>query len=177
MGLTAIALFPTRVVSGPYGLVFALFVQYYFEVPGTYRFRMFGVNVGDKLLTYLLGLQLMGTQFPASLLASLAGIVAGVMYRSDTFPINRLVLPSSLVHLAQRWILPLLQQPRHRIPLNVNSINQQRGRPVVPPQHPSPEGAVTALMDMGFSREEAQAAMIQANNDTQLAAALLLDRH
>jgi len=182
MTLLFVVLFPSRnIVSGPYGLVFSLLVQFYFEVPSTYRFRIFGISVGDKILTYLLSLQLMGTQFPSSLFAALSGIVVGLIYRSEILPIQRFIVPSSLVRLAQRYILPLVQQPRRRAPLNLNMLNPQQRAPIQ--QHmptaavPPPESAVAVLMDMGFSREEARAALSQANNDPQLAAALLLDQH
>ncbi|KAF3332848.1 Rhomboid-like protein 20 [Carex littledalei] len=43
--------------SGPYSLIFALFVPFYFDVPITSRFRIFGVNLSDKSFIYLAGLQ------------------------------------------------------------------------------------------------------------------------
>lgn len=177
MSLAFIVLVPTRgIASGPYGLIFSLLTQYYFEVPSTYRFRIFGFSAGDKLLAYLLSLQLLGTQFPASLVSGLSGIVAGIIYRSEILFVGRLTTPAPLAHIAQRWLLPLLQQPPRRIPLNVNlpNIPQHHRTQQAIGVHP-PESAVAALMDMGFSREEAQLALTQANNDPELAAALLLD--
>jgi len=126
----------------------------------------------------LLSLQLIGIQFPTSLLVSLSGIIAGIVYKSDTIPITRFKLPASLVHIAQRWLLPILQQAPQRPPLNANLLNLQP-QAAIHPQRTElpPESAVAVLMDMGFSREEAYGALTHTNNDPQLAAALLLDRH
>jgi len=126
----------------------------------------------------LLSLQLIGIQFPASLLASLSGIIAGMVYKSDTIPITRFKLPATLIRIAQRWLLPILQQPPRHTPLNVNLLNLQQQAGVQPQRTElPPESAVAVLMDMGFSREEAYGALTHTNNDPQLAAALLLDRH
>lgn len=45
------------VTSGPYGLIFASFVPFFFDIPVSTRFRVFGVHFSDKSFIYLAGLQ------------------------------------------------------------------------------------------------------------------------
>lgn len=45
------------VTSGPYGLLFASFVPFFFDIPVSTRFRVFGVRFSDKSFIYLAGLQ------------------------------------------------------------------------------------------------------------------------
>lgn len=45
------------VTSGPYGLIFASFVPFFFDIPISTRFRVFGVRFSDKSFIYLAGLQ------------------------------------------------------------------------------------------------------------------------
>lgn len=46
-----------KLTSGPYGLIFASFVPFYFDIPVSTRFRVFGVHFSDKSFIYLAGLQ------------------------------------------------------------------------------------------------------------------------
>ena len=43
--------------SGPYGLIFASFVPFYFDIPVSTRFRVFRIRFSDKSFIYLAGLQ------------------------------------------------------------------------------------------------------------------------
>eukprot|EP00268_Persea_americana_P054863 TRINITY_DN632_c0_g1_i5.p1 TRINITY_DN632_c0_g1~~TRINITY_DN632_c0_g1_i5.p1 ORF type:complete len:169 (+),score=2.53 TRINITY_DN632_c0_g1_i5:241-747(+) len=43
--------------SGPYGLIFASFIPFYFDIPVTTRFHVFGFHFSDKSFIYLAGLQ------------------------------------------------------------------------------------------------------------------------
>lgn len=43
--------------SGPYGLIFASFVPFFFDIPVSTRFRVVGVHFSDKSFIYLAGLQ------------------------------------------------------------------------------------------------------------------------
>ncbi|MCI01424.1 ubiquitin-associated domain-containing protein 2-like, partial [Trifolium medium] len=47
----------TLVTPGPYGLIFASFVPFFFDIPVSTRFRMFGFNFSDKSIIYVAGLQ------------------------------------------------------------------------------------------------------------------------
>lgn len=43
--------------SGPYGLIFSSFIPFYFDIPISTRFRVFGIRFTDKSFIYLAGLQ------------------------------------------------------------------------------------------------------------------------
>jgi len=43
--------------SGPYGLIFASYVPFFFDIPVSMRFRIFGLSLSDKSFVYLAGLQ------------------------------------------------------------------------------------------------------------------------
>lgn len=45
------------VTPGPYGLIFASFVPFFFDIPVSTRIRLFGVHFSDKSFIYLAGLQ------------------------------------------------------------------------------------------------------------------------
>jgi len=163
--------------SGPYALIFALLVQYYYEVPATFRFRLLGLNGSNKIMIYLIALQMIGSRFPGSIILGLSGLIAGLAYRSEALPLKRFTIPQPLIKIATKYLLPIIQQPRRPIQprRNVN-INAPRAPPAVPAAvAPPAESDVAALMDLGFPREVVVGALRNANNDTQLAAAMLLD--
>jgi len=97
--------------TGPYPFIFACFVQFYFDIPATYRFRLCGINANDKLFAYILGAQLLMSNYPSSALCGLYGILSGLVYRSDTLRMNRLRFPAIVNSFCRRFILPLLQSP------------------------------------------------------------------
>lgn len=43
--------------SGPYGLIFSSFVPFYFDIPVTARFHVFGFHFSNKSFIYLAGVQ------------------------------------------------------------------------------------------------------------------------
>jgi len=174
--LVSFVLIPQRAItSGPYGLIFALLVQYYFQVPATYQFRLFGIQASDKMIVYMLGIQLLCSNLPSSLLAGLAGVGAGLAYRSDAFPLKNLLLPSFILQFVSKWILPLLQTNQPYRPSR-NLLSRQTNTPQFQHHGPPPsEATIDMLMDMGFTRENVLAALIQTGNDPELAAAILLD--
>lgn len=66
--------------TGPYGLIFPLFVNYYMDIPRVAQTYILGVPVTGKTLTYLLGLQVMSTN-KASMLSGICSLIAGVICR------------------------------------------------------------------------------------------------
>ncbi|CAD6236313.1 unnamed protein product [Miscanthus lutarioriparius] len=76
--------------SGPYGLIFASYVPFFFDIPVSMKFRIFGLSLSDKSFLYLAGLQLLFSSGRRSVVPGLSGILAGLLYRLNTFGIRRL---------------------------------------------------------------------------------------
>eukprot|EP00741_Cyanophora_paradoxa_P016060 tig00000042_g15504.t1 len=191
-------------VSGPYGILFGALVQFFAEIPVTYRFRVAGaVTLSDKSFTYLMAAQLVFSSFPASLLGAVCGIAAGCVYRSEGLRLRRVEFPGPLVRLCTKYLLPLLAtetsatrvttapglQPQappgadpHGTQGNFDTLlgPGRRAGPAMPmgaPQAPAPprEEDVATLESMGFSRAAAMEALRRAGGDLGAATELLLD--
>jgi len=59
--------------SGMYFLIYACFALYFNCIPPTQQFRIFGIRANDKLIPYILGVQLLFVNYPSSLLNGLCG--------------------------------------------------------------------------------------------------------
>ncbi|KAG2426691.1 hypothetical protein HYH02_014731 [Chlamydomonas schloesseri] len=80
--------------SGPYGLIFAAFVQYFFQVPASNKVVVWpGWRLSDKVFLYLVGLQLLLSGGTSSLLAGCSGLVAGLLWRANVAGLKRFRLP------------------------------------------------------------------------------------
>ncbi|OAY77468.1 Rhomboid-like protein 20 [Ananas comosus] len=79
------------IASGPYGLIFSSFVPFYFDIPVTSRFRIFGLQFGDKSFIYLAGLQV--------IVVSRISIFLGAVYVIVNYSVFSLLLSASLVVL------------------------------------------------------------------------------
>jgi len=94
--------------TGPYGLIFPLFVNYYMDIPRVAQTYILGVPVTGKTLTYLLGLQVMSTN-KASMISGTCSLIAGVICRwnilhvLDIFKVPRLL--AKCVSMCFGWIL------------------------------------------------------------------------
>ncbi|XP_024538437.1 rhomboid-like protein 20 isoform X1 [Selaginella moellendorffii] len=93
---------------GPYGLIFASFVPYFFDIPISTRFRVFRMQFSDKTFVYLAGLQLLLSSWRQSLIPGLCGVLAGFTYRSNIFGIRRLKFPKCVASFFSRIFSPLL---------------------------------------------------------------------
>lgn len=93
---------------GPYGLIFPLFVSFFFDVPRVAQTHILGIPVTGKTLTYLLGLQVCSTSV-ATAISGLCGIVAGLMYRYNILYLRRWFLVprwfAKLSSVSFGWIL------------------------------------------------------------------------
>ncbi|MQM16950.1 hypothetical protein Taro_049911, partial [Colocasia esculenta] len=94
LGVSALAflgdLAPNVLASGPYGVIFSSFVPFYFDIPVSSRFRIFGIRFTDKSFIYLAGLQLLLSSWKRSLLPGICGVIAGLLYRLNIFGIRRI---------------------------------------------------------------------------------------
>ncbi|KAG6538270.1 hypothetical protein ZIOFF_003383 [Zingiber officinale] len=76
--------------SGPYGFIFASFVSFYFDIPVTSRFRMFGLNLSNKSAVYFAAFQLVLSAWRRSFIPVISGLLAGFVFRANLFGICKL---------------------------------------------------------------------------------------
>eukprot|EP01018_Ginkgo_biloba_P004575 Gb_00543 [translate_table: standard] len=191
--LIALVMFKDPVSSGlapgPYGLIFSSFVLFYFDIPVSKRFRIFGVRFSDKSFVYFAGLQLLLSSWKHSFIPGLCGVLAGLSYRMNVFGIRRIKFPELVATTATRLFSPLLLSGR---PTAVSRQNIAReivdtplgqqfegGFPASAPPlaaavAPSEE-AISTLVSMGFDRNSSMQALQQVRNDIIAAANLLLE--
>uniref|UniRef100_A0A7S0DXC6 UBA domain-containing protein n=1 Tax=Hanusia phi TaxID=3032 RepID=A0A7S0DXC6_9CRYP len=103
--------FVMQVASGPYGLIFASLVQYYFEIPVSQPMQIFGLNFSNKTFVYIFAMQLSCSLSRPSQLAAASGILTGIMYRWNVLGLRKYMLPSWIYHLSSALFLPFLDAP------------------------------------------------------------------
>ncbi|CAM6119784.1 unnamed protein product [Calypogeia fissa] len=181
---------------GPYGLVFASFIPFFFDIPVSTRFRVFGITFSDKSFVYLAGLQLLLSSWKRSLIPGLCGILAGLTYRSNILGVRRMKFPEGLASGAAKLFQPLLASVASsttaatphsvRAPGTREAANQtQIGRPyearfaapptALAPVLPPSEDSISILVGMGFDRNMALQALARSRNDLMVATNLLLE--
>ncbi|MBA0815352.1 hypothetical protein Gohar_000132, partial [Gossypium harknessii] len=97
--------------SGPYGLIFASFVPFFFDIPVSTWFRIFGVRFSNKSFIYLAGLQLLLSSWKRSLLPGICGILAGSLYRLNVFHIRKAKFPEFITSFFSRLSWPSIGNP------------------------------------------------------------------
>jgi hypothetical protein len=102
---------PPLSLHGLYGLLFALMVQFWKDVPSTYKWTIRSTRFcfSDKIFNYLIGLQLLLSQPPASLISASAGLIFGVLYRVKGLGLDRFRLPDWVSRFCCKVFLPWLQ--------------------------------------------------------------------
>ncbi|XP_068663176.1 rhomboid-like protein 20 [Aristolochia californica] len=182
--------YPTSklVASGPYSLIFSSFVPFYFDIPVSTRFRIFGFRFSDKSFIYLAGLQLLLSSWKRSLLPGICGILAGGIYRLNVFQIRRAKFPDFIASFFSRlsW-LPSGGSPSvtpsgnfiGRVPSYAGHQQEvPRNYPVSAPFASAtepPEDSISTLVSMGFDRNMARQALVQSRNDVNAATNILLE--
>lgn len=183
---------------GPYALIFASFVPFWFDIPVTTRFTLFSVAFSDKAFVYLGGLQILLSSGRQSLIPGVAGVVAGLLYRTNVLGVRTAKFPASVSSVVHRLLGPLLCPPpspqpnlqragaASRVPPGgVGSPSshamglENASAPMLPLQEtviPNPE-AIATLEAMGFDREVAMRALAQSRNDVASATNMLLEFH
>ncbi|KAF9664566.1 hypothetical protein SADUNF_Sadunf16G0031900 [Salix dunnii] len=180
--------------SGPYGLIFASFVPFYFDIPVSTQFHIFSVRFSDKSFIYLAGVQLLLSSWKRSILPGLCGILAGSLYRLNLFGIRKAKFPEFTASFFSWLSWPSMGSPRGATTRNVTgSAPTHAGRhveasllitphcpprtshaPMAPSTEP-PEDAIGTLVSMGFDRSSARQALVQARNDINIATNILLE--
>lgn len=174
----------STLASGPYGLIFASFVPFYFDVPVSTRFNMFNIHLSDKSFVYLAGLQLLLSSWKRSLVPGICGILAGSLYRLNVFGIRKIKFPKVLASFFSRLAWSSAGNSTHTTPRrNVIRNMHYTGQPMqgnyssagrAPVPEPS-ESAVGILVAMGFDSTAARHALRQARNDINVATNILLE--
>ncbi|KAJ9185004.1 hypothetical protein P3X46_004684 [Hevea brasiliensis] len=174
---------PNLVTTGPYGVIFASFVPFFFDIPVSTRFRVFGVHFSDKSFIYLAGLQLLLSSWKRSVLPGMCGIFAGSLYRLNIFHIRKAKFPEFITSFFSRLSWPSMGSPHGATARNIaGSVPSYTGRqvernyptPIVPPVEP-PEDSIATLVSMGFDRNSARQALVQARNDINAATNILVE--
>ncbi|XP_034894094.1 rhomboid-like protein 20 isoform X1 [Populus alba] len=169
--------------SGPYGLIFASFVPFYFDIPVSTRFHIFSNHFSDKSFIYLAGVQLLLSSWKRSILPGICGILAGSLYRLNLFGIRKAKFPELIASFFSWLSWPSTGSPRGATTRNVTgSALSHAGRhvertypaPMAPSTEPT-EDAIATLVSMGFDRSSARQALVQARNDINTATNILLE--
>ncbi|KAL9373584.1 hypothetical protein Peur_033204 [Populus x canadensis] len=161
--------------SGPYGLIFASFVPFYFDIPVSTRFHIFSNHFSDKSFIYLAGVQLLLSSWKRSILPGICGILAGSLYRLNIFGIRKAKVFAlccneigyreleliNLIELLCSMLKDLLRKRTYPAPM-------------APSTEPA-EDAIATLVSMGFDRSSARQALVQARNDINTATNILLE--
>lgn len=166
--------------SGPYGLIFASYVPFFFDIPISTKFRIFGLQLCDKSFIYLAGLQLLFSSGRRSVIPGLSGILAGLLYRLNIFGIRRLKVPEYATSLFSRLSWPFSNNSYQRLPIATTDENiphhqthQMQGAHTTTPD--PTESSIATLVSMGFDRASAIQALALTNNDVNLASNILLE--
>ncbi|KAF9593988.1 hypothetical protein IFM89_026689 [Coptis chinensis] len=94
--------------SGPSGLIFPSSVPFYFDIPVSTRFHIFGINFSDKSFVYLAGLQFLFSLRKRSILPDICGVFASLLYRSNIFGICHIKFPEFVSSFFSRLCWPTL---------------------------------------------------------------------
>ncbi|KAL9240016.1 hypothetical protein vseg_014280 [Gypsophila vaccaria] len=175
----------STITTGPYSVIFSSFVPFFFDIPATTRFRVFGLQFSDKSFIYLAGLQLLLSSWKRSILPGVCGVTAGFLYRMNIFYIRRAKLPDFISSFFSRVLWSTGSPPPAAGTRNLpgtGSVPPFAGRQVErtfpPPLANSvepTEDSITMLVSMGFDRDNARQALVQARNDVNVATNILLE--
>ena len=94
--------------SGPYALLFGLLSVFFFDIPQSAPFTLFGLPLSDKLFLYVLSLQVCLAHLPGSAYTALIGLVLGALYRIEALPFHRLRIPAAVSGACSAVFKPIL---------------------------------------------------------------------
>jgi len=93
--------------TGPYGMVFSLFVPFFCDIPRVAIARVWGIPITGKYISYIIGLQ-MASDCRESFLLALCGIVSGILYRANLLCVMSWRIPCWLSELCHTTLGRLL---------------------------------------------------------------------
>ena len=177
--------------SGPYALILASLIHYFYEAPKIYHFQILGTfSLSDKSFIYMATFQFIICYPPLSFTSFLAAIIAGLIFRIP-FIRHNADMPDTLVSLSTTYLLPLL---------GTSPPSSSQSRPSTARLRPLANGAVElsrlssedqtlnsihghgyvsdanidTLVSMGFPRDHAVSALQQNGDDVHRAAETLI---
>ncbi|KAG0467400.1 hypothetical protein HPP92_018368 [Vanilla planifolia] len=174
----------SRLASGPYGLIFASFIPFYFDIPVSSSFRIFGIRLTDKSFIYLAGLQLLFSSWKSSMVPGICGLLAGSLYRLNLLGIRKVKFPQSITSFFSRISWSNLQissstSSTANLPRTVPSYwshQHEDARSSVLASSVEPSATYIAeLVAMGFDGRSARQALVHAGNDLNVATNILLE--
>ncbi|KAK4404753.1 Rhomboid-like protein 20 [Sesamum angolense] len=151
--------------SGPYGLIFSSFVPFFFDIPVSTRFRVFGLNFSDKTFIYLAGLQLFLSSWKRSMLPGsvFPEFIASFFSRLSWPSMGSTSSTGSSRNLIGNAPPYAVRQMEGNYPAPLSSMMEP------------PEDAIATLVSMGFDRNSARQALIRSRNDVNAATNILLE--
>jgi len=183
LGTLAIAPHFKSVRPGPYAFIFTFLVQYYIHTPRMYP-RMFSFYImhgSDKLLYYFLGLLLLFSSWEQSFIAGFPGILVGGLLASNKSCQLRLRMPKALSDVCRKYILPLIGSTPPSRTVGQRRRDTAHGAAPAPaaaaPPVPASEEGIAQLEAMGFSRDDAVAALQASGNNVLIAVNRLTARN
>lgn len=169
------------------------------SVPHVSQFKLFGLPMNEKAFSYLMAASLACLHGQSSALTCAIGVAAGALFRNRGMGLGQLRFPSSVVRLASSFLSPFLSVtdqsagPKLNLPPGSGSStpgtpaqangNAARGADLFAnrnadfepiPDHllnhvaPS-EANINAIVEMGFTRERAMAALSEHGDSVDLA--------
>ncbi|KAJ3448494.1 rhomboid protein [Anaeramoeba flamelloides] len=190
------------VAPGPYGWIYSGFI-FYLDIPPTIHFfKLRGISITDKIFLYMIGAQLFLIPKYASNFCIIAGIIAGITYRSNTLHIKEWEIPEFIINFCSKRILSFIQSqnnptlmlinrnhPRRDVNDNQERNNRRNNRnreeeiPINLPQQVMPEIDQESLnyyyeisASMGHDRLFAQGILENYRNDVNQAVNFLLEQ-
>eukprot|EP00471_Norrisiella_sphaerica_P001602 CAMPEP_0184484318 /NCGR_PEP_ID=MMETSP0113_2-20130426/6044_1 /TAXON_ID=91329 /ORGANISM="Norrisiella sphaerica, Strain BC52" /LENGTH=221 /DNA_ID=CAMNT_0026865263 /DNA_START=327 /DNA_END=993 /DNA_ORIENTATION=- len=168
-----------EVAPGPYSIIFGLFTYFFSEIPPSVKGGVLFIPMSDKTFKYLLGLQLMFSDYPSSVWPSLCGLIAGILYRSTVLPFSRLRFPlwfqNWCAEICKCFYTSSRRRRRggyHQVPEADPNMPQQLFGPPIAQVAPDP-ARVQTLVTMGFEEGQARTALSRTGNNVEAAVGLL----
>lgn len=98
----------TKIPAGPFALTFALVYQSARLIPSTFYWKIFGLELPNRIALYVLAAQLFASQPPISIAPSLIGVLSSYLYRADFLHMRSYRLSPRLVLLISRFVSPII---------------------------------------------------------------------
>ncbi|CAH8493733.1 unnamed protein product [Heterobilharzia americana] len=97
--------------SGPFNLIFPLFVPYFLDIPWVPVAHVMGIPITGKSFPYIFGLEIAMTSYE-SVFVCICGLITGLVYYKNVLHIqSRLLFPERIIQFGKKVIGPILETP------------------------------------------------------------------